>query len=160
MSALAGLSAVEKSELVVALSALLVSDVGGKATPESINAVISASGNVVAPLWAEAFASTIAKAGGVDKFLKSPGEGKMLMFISTLYAIIVMNLCLQVAAAEVEVAVVAEQQQPLLRLLRRKRRSRRKRRRLTWVGAWTCSGVRVVAVGVVITELEEIFLAK
>jgi hypothetical protein len=76
MSALEGLSAKEKAELVCSLSALLCADAKVELSADNINAVIAASGNAVSPFWATAFASTLAKAGGVDKFLAGPGEGE------------------------------------------------------------------------------------
>ena len=52
---LAELSPTQKEELVVSLSALVVSDSGGDMSPETLQAVIDASGNSVAPYWAPMF---------------------------------------------------------------------------------------------------------
>jgi len=75
MAALEGLSATEKTELVCSLSALLCADSKVELSEANLQAVIAASGNSAGPFWTQAFASTLAKAGGVDVFLKGPGEG-------------------------------------------------------------------------------------
>lgn len=76
--ALAGLSVNEKSDLAVSLSALLIADAGGELSEDNLNAVLAASGNNAAPHWAHAFASTLKKSGGVERFLKGPGEGQYI----------------------------------------------------------------------------------
>jgi len=81
MAALEGLSAAEKAELVCSLSALLCADAGAELSEENINAVIAASGNKVAAFWTPAFASTLAKAGGVDKYTKGPGSGNVFFLL-------------------------------------------------------------------------------
>ena len=74
MAALEGLSAVEKSELVCSLSALLCADAGAEVSEENLSAVVKASGNKLDSFWAPAFVSTITKAKGVTKFCKPPGS--------------------------------------------------------------------------------------
>jgi hypothetical protein len=76
MAALDGLNNNEKAELACSLSALLCADAGVDINEENMNAVLVASGNKVANYWTPVFASTIEKAGGVDKFCKGPGSGK------------------------------------------------------------------------------------
>ena len=76
MAALDGLTGAEKAELVCSLSALLCADAGADLSEENISSVITASGNKVEAYWAPAFAAVLAKAGGVEKFLKAPGSGK------------------------------------------------------------------------------------
>ena len=73
---LAELSPTQKEELVVSLSALVVSDSGGDMSPETLQAVIDASGNSVAPYWAPMFGTFLSKVeGGCDKFCGTPGSG-------------------------------------------------------------------------------------
>lgn len=75
MSALEGLSQHEKDELVVSLSALICADSSADISEENLNAVITASGNKVAPYWVPVFASCLQKTDGVEKFLVGPGSG-------------------------------------------------------------------------------------
>lgn len=76
MAALEGLNVNEKAELVCSLSALLCADSGADVSADNLNAVIKASGNKVATYWVPVFASTVEKAGGIDKFCKAPGAGE------------------------------------------------------------------------------------
>jgi ribosomal protein L12E/L44/L45/RPP1/RPP2 len=75
MAALEGLGVNDKAELVCSLSAILCSDSKVELSAENLSAVIAASGNAVAPHWVPAFSSTLQKSGGIDLFLKGPGEG-------------------------------------------------------------------------------------
>ena len=77
MAALDGLTASEKDELVVSLSALLCADAGVELSEENISAVVTASGNsTTSASIVGTFAATLEKAGGVDLYLQAPGEGK------------------------------------------------------------------------------------
>lgn len=68
-------SGADKDQFVTALAALVVADAGADITAENINAVINGSGNSVAAYWAPMFASSIEKAGGIEKFFSGPGGG-------------------------------------------------------------------------------------
>ena len=75
MAAFEGLSASEKEELVVSLSALLCADAGVELSAENISKAITASGNKVGDQYAPVFAAALSKAGGVEKYLQAPGAG-------------------------------------------------------------------------------------
>ncbi len=69
-----------KDQLVLSLSALVLSDSGVDISAENLTTVASASGNSTAGYMPALFATLIEKAGGVDKFLAGPsaGAGKLL----------------------------------------------------------------------------------
>uniref|UniRef100_A0A7S2UUV6 60S acidic ribosomal protein P1 n=1 Tax=Fibrocapsa japonica TaxID=94617 RepID=A0A7S2UUV6_9STRA len=73
--ALSDLSGAAKEEMVVSLAALVLADSGVDMSADNLNAVVSASGNDIAPYWSTLFASFLEKAGGVDKFCGAPGAG-------------------------------------------------------------------------------------
>lgn len=65
----------DKDQLVVSLAAIVVASSGQEVTADGINAVITGSGNSVAPYWAPLFASAVEKAGGIDKMYPKAGGG-------------------------------------------------------------------------------------
>ena len=65
----------DKNQLVVSLAALLLTDCGADITAESLNTVITSSGNKVPSYYTTLFASFIEKAGGVEKFMAGPSAG-------------------------------------------------------------------------------------
>ena len=73
---LTSLSGVEKDNLVVSLASIIASESGAEITAETLQAIVDASGNSVAPYWAPLFATFAAKADGLDKFFGAPGAGK------------------------------------------------------------------------------------
>lgn len=64
-----------KDQLVLSLSAILLSDAGVDVSADNLNSVVSASGNKTASYLPALFASLIEKSGGVDKFLAGPSAG-------------------------------------------------------------------------------------
>ena len=50
-------------------------DAGGDITADSINAVVTASGNKIPGYYADLYATYIEKAGGVEKFMEKPSGG-------------------------------------------------------------------------------------
>ena len=66
---LSELSPAAKEELVVSLASLVIEGSGGDHSPETLQAVIDASGNSVAPYWASLFGSFLGKVGGAGKLL-------------------------------------------------------------------------------------------
>jgi large subunit ribosomal protein LP1 len=68
-------SGADKDQLVTSLAAILLSDSGAEITADSINAVLSASGNSVPAYYPTLFATYIEKAGGVEKFFTGPSAG-------------------------------------------------------------------------------------
>ena len=64
-----------KDQLVLSLSAILLSDAGVDVSADNLNSVASASGNKTASYLPALFASLIEKSGGVDKFLAGPSAG-------------------------------------------------------------------------------------
>jgi ribosomal protein L12E/L44/L45/RPP1/RPP2 len=65
----------DKDQLVTSLAALLLADCGAEISAESLNTVISSSGNKVPAYYTNLYASFIEKAGGVDKFMAAPSAG-------------------------------------------------------------------------------------
>jgi uncharacterized membrane protein len=65
----------DKDQLVVSLAALILSDCEAEITTESLDAIISSSGNKVPTYYTSLFASLLSKAGGCDKFLAGPSAG-------------------------------------------------------------------------------------
>jgi hypothetical protein len=65
----------DKDQYVISLAALICADSKVDITAENLNAVVSSSGNTIAPYWAPLFAATLEKAGGVSKFFSAPGAG-------------------------------------------------------------------------------------
>eukprot|EP00640_Fibrocapsa_japonica_P008733 CAMPEP_0113933434 /NCGR_PEP_ID=MMETSP1339-20121228/19_1 /TAXON_ID=94617 /ORGANISM="Fibrocapsa japonica" /LENGTH=56 /DNA_ID=CAMNT_0000934619 /DNA_START=92 /DNA_END=258 /DNA_ORIENTATION=- /assembly_acc=CAM_ASM_000762 len=55
--ALSDLSGAAKEEMVVSLAALVLADSGVDMSADNLNAVVSASGNDIAPYWSTLFAS-------------------------------------------------------------------------------------------------------
>jgi ribosomal protein L12E/L44/L45/RPP1/RPP2 len=74
-------SGADKDQLVTSLAAIILSDSGAEITADSINAVVSASGNNVPAYYPTLYASFIEKAGGVDKFFAAPSAGGTMCFI-------------------------------------------------------------------------------
>ena len=64
-----------KDQLVTSLAALLLTENKAEITAESIEAVLSSSGNKVPSYYPTLFASFVNKAGGCDKFCMAPGGG-------------------------------------------------------------------------------------
>ena len=65
----------DKHQLVTSLAALLLSESKAEITAESIEAVLSSSGNKVPSYFPTLYASFVNKAGGCDKFMMAPGGG-------------------------------------------------------------------------------------
>lgn len=65
----------DKDQLVVSLAALILSDCEVEITTESLDAIVSSSGNKVPSYYTSLFASLLSKAGGCDKFLAGPSAG-------------------------------------------------------------------------------------
>ena len=65
----------EKAQLVTSLAALILADCKAEITAESLEAVISSSGNKANSTFTTLYASFIAKAGDVDKFMAGPSAG-------------------------------------------------------------------------------------
>jgi hypothetical protein len=65
----------DKDQLVVSLAALILADCGSEITSESLDAIVSSSGNKIPAYYSTLFASFIGKAGGCDKFMAGPSSG-------------------------------------------------------------------------------------
>lgn len=65
----------DKDQLVTGLAAIVCASSGQEVSAENINSVITGSGNSVAPYWAPLFASSVEKAGGIDKIYPTAGGG-------------------------------------------------------------------------------------
>lgn len=65
----------DKDQLVTSLAAIVCASSGQEVTAENITSVITGSGNSVAAYWAPLFASSVEKAGGIDKMYPSAGGG-------------------------------------------------------------------------------------
>lgn len=68
-------SGADKDQLVTSLAALILSDSSADITAESLEAVISASGNKVPAYYTTLYATYIEKCGGLDKFMAGPSAG-------------------------------------------------------------------------------------
>jgi large subunit ribosomal protein LP1 len=68
-------SGADKDQLVTSLAAIILSDSGADITADSINTVLSASGNTVPAYYPTLFASYIEKCGGLEKFFSGPSAG-------------------------------------------------------------------------------------
>jgi hypothetical protein len=77
-------SGADKDQLVTSLAAIILSDSGAEITADSINAVVSASGNNVPAYYPTLYASFIEKAGGVDKFFAAPSAGGTIRLLYVL----------------------------------------------------------------------------
>eukprot|EP00601_Ochromonadales_sp_CCMP2298_P000756 CAMPEP_0173183534 /NCGR_PEP_ID=MMETSP1141-20130122/8446_1 /TAXON_ID=483371 /ORGANISM="non described non described, Strain CCMP2298" /LENGTH=121 /DNA_ID=CAMNT_0014106749 /DNA_START=35 /DNA_END=400 /DNA_ORIENTATION=+ len=66
---------VDKDQLVISLAAILLTDSKADITAESLDAVVSASGNSVPAYYSTLYAKYIEKSGGLDKFFAGPGSG-------------------------------------------------------------------------------------
>jgi hypothetical protein len=75
MSLSINLSGAAKDQLVMSLSALVLSDSGLDLSAENLTTVATSSGNKTASYFPTIFASLIEKSGGVDKFLQGPSAG-------------------------------------------------------------------------------------
>ena len=65
----------DKDQLVVSLAALILADCGSEITAESLDAIVSSSGNKIPSYYSTLFATFIGKAGGVDKYMAGPSSG-------------------------------------------------------------------------------------
>ena len=65
----------EKAQLVTSLAALILADCKAEITAESLEAVISSSGNKANSTFTTLYASFIGKAGDMDKFMAGPSAG-------------------------------------------------------------------------------------
>lgn len=65
----------DKDQLVISLAALILADCGSEITSESLDAIVSSSGNKIPTYYSALFASFIGKAGGCDKFMAGPSSG-------------------------------------------------------------------------------------
>jgi hypothetical protein len=65
----------DKDQLVVSLAAIVCASSGQDVSADNINAVITGSGNSVAPYWAPLFASACEKAGGIAEMYPTAGGG-------------------------------------------------------------------------------------
>eukprot|EP00428_Durinskia_dybowskii_P067615 CAMPEP_0170375758 /NCGR_PEP_ID=MMETSP0117_2-20130122/11327_1 /TAXON_ID=400756 /ORGANISM="Durinskia baltica, Strain CSIRO CS-38" /LENGTH=124 /DNA_ID=CAMNT_0010630845 /DNA_START=63 /DNA_END=437 /DNA_ORIENTATION=- len=68
-------SGADKDQLVTSLAAIILADSGADITADSINSVLSASGNTVPAYFPTLYASFIEKCGGLDKFFAGPSAG-------------------------------------------------------------------------------------
>lgn len=68
-----GVSGAAKEDLVVSLAILALHDSGVEVSSENINAIISASGNTVAPYWGALYAKLLA-GKNIDDMLLKPGS--------------------------------------------------------------------------------------
>ena len=75
MSLSINVSGAAKDQLVMSLSALVLSDSGIDISADNLSAVAKASGNTTNSYFPTLFASLIEKSGGVDKFLAGPSAG-------------------------------------------------------------------------------------
>jgi ribosomal protein L12E/L44/L45/RPP1/RPP2 len=64
-----------KDQFVLGLAALVCHSTGSDASADNLTAIITASGNKVPAYYAPLYASSIEKAGGVDKMFTKIGGG-------------------------------------------------------------------------------------
>eukprot|EP01036_Dinobryon_divergens_P029989 gene29989-39168_t len=68
-------SGTDKSQLVVSLAAILLSDSGLDISADNLQTVVKSTGHEIPASLTTLFATFIEKAGGVEKFFGAPGAG-------------------------------------------------------------------------------------